>query len=130
MNERIAQELGMLRTCWPDLEYLEAGHWVRIPRYTVPRGIWNVDEVEVAFQIPEQLPGQAPYGFYVRPALRLAADGSPPNNYTDPVTTPFGEGWGKFSWAPVDWRPAAEPAAGSNMVDFVRSLTDRLREGR
>lgn len=120
----------MLRGCWPQLEYLDAGHWVRIPRYAVPPGIWTVQEVEVAFQIPEHLPGQAPYGFYVRPGLVLAADGSQPDNYTYPAVTPFGGDWGKFSWSPVDWRPAAEPAAGSNMVDFVRSFAERLRQGR
>lgn len=130
MSERIAQELTMLRICWPDLEYVEAGHWVRIPRYALPRGIWTVEAVEVAFQIPEQLPGQAPYGFYVRPGLLLAEDNSPPGNYTYPAATPFGDGWGKFSWSPAEWRPAADPAAGSNMVGFVRSFSDRLREGR
>jgi hypothetical protein len=130
MSERIAQELAMLRTCWPDLEYLEAGHWVQIPEYPVPDGLWKIEVVEVCFQIPEQLPGQAPYGFHVRPGLLLREGDAPPANYTHPVETPFGEGWGRFSWSPREWKPAADPTAGSNMVDFAWSFAERLRQGQ
>lgn len=129
MSERIELEVGMLQECWPALEYLEEGRWVRIPQYPLPDGIWNVAEVEVCFQIPEQLPGQAPYGFYARPELRLRAGNASPQNYQFPAGTSFGDGWGKFSWQLEPWRPAADPLAGSNMVNFVRSFSDRLREG-
>jgi len=129
MNERISQELDMLRLCYPDLEYREDGQWVRIPHYVLPSGLWNGEEVEVCFQIPLQYPGQAPYGFYARPKLRLK-DGSLPNNYSFPVATPFGTGWGKLSWQLNPWQPADEPARGSNLLNFVRSFSDRFREGR
>lgn len=119
----------MLRACYPDLEYVEEKRWVRIPRYPVPTGVWTIHNVvEVCFQVPEQLPGQAPYGFYVRPELCVLGGGRP-NNYEYPASTPFGDGWGKFSWSPEVWQPAAEPAAGTNMLNFVRSFADRLREG-
>lgn len=129
MNERIGQELALLRGCYPDLEHVVEGHWVRFPSYRVPPRLWNLEWIEVCFQIPAALPGQAPYGFYARPELRLA-DGARPNNYEYPVGTPFGEGWGKFSWQLQPWAPAAEPSSGTNLVNFAQSFVDRLREGK
>lgn len=129
MTDRVRQELEMLKACWPDLEYHDDGHWVRISRYSIPTDIWTVTEVEVCFQIPEGLPGQAPYGFYVRPQMILQGGGKP-NNYEFPANgPPFGMGWGKFSWQLEPWQPEADPATGSNMVNFVRSFRYRLREG-
>jgi hypothetical protein len=66
MSENVRAELAMLRACYPDLEHLEEGAGYGFPRYQAPDGIWNRGEVAVCFQIPEQLPGQAPYGFHVR----------------------------------------------------------------
>jgi hypothetical protein len=128
MNERVEEELELLRAAYPDLDYLKEGeiHWVRIPSYPVPEG-WSHAEVEVAFQIPPSA-GQAPYTFRVRPGLQLA-DGGTPNNYTYPVTTPWGDDWGQFSWSPIEWVLKADIRAGANMLNFVRSFADRLREG-
>lgn len=120
----------MLRACYSDLDFLEAGLWVRIPSYAIPPDIWKIDICEVAFQIPEQLPGQQPYGFYVRPNLHLQPDGGIPENYTFPAQTPWGDDWGKFSWQLSEWVPAATPAAGSNMLNFARSFSDRFQQGR
>ncbi len=128
MNERIDQELVLLRTVYPDLEWYPQSLWVRIPSYRLPDGVWNASEIELAFQMPQNLPGQQPYGFWVRPGLVLA-NGGTPNNYTYPVATALGEGWGQFSWSLISWQPQAEITAGSNMLNFVRSIADRLREG-
>lgn len=128
MNERIEQELALLRTVYPDLEWHPDSLWVRIPSYVLPIGIWKLTEVELAFQMPANLPGQQPYGFWVRPGLELA-DGRPPNDYTPGVSTALGNGWGQFSWSPETWQPQAEITTGSNMLNFVRSIADRLREG-
>ncbi len=128
MTGRVEEELELLRIAYPNLEYLREGdlHWVRISSYPVPEG-WSHAEVEVAVQIPASA-GQAPYGFRVRPGLQLADDGQP-NNYTYPVTTPWGDDWGQFSWSPIEWVPKAEIRAGANMLNFVRSIADRLRDG-
>lgn len=128
MSERIQNELALLRTVFDSLEYRPEGHWVRLGAYAVPAGIWALSTIEVAFQIPAGLPGEAPYGFYVRPNLTLAAGGSP-NNYTYPAPTAFGGDWGKFSWILDPWAPQAEIAAGSNMLDFALSFHSRLKEG-
>jgi hypothetical protein len=128
MSGRVQEELELLRTAYPDLEYREEGsvHWVRIPSYPVPKG-WSQTEVEVCFQIPSS-PGQAPYAFRVRPEMQLAEGGSP-GNYTYPVSTPWGNDWGQFSWSPTNWVPKEDIRAGANMLDFAHSFADRLREG-
>lgn len=129
MNEqRLNDELALLRSVYPDLEHrLEAGvNWERVPSYPVPHG-WSSRVVEVAFQIPNQ-PGQAPYAFWTRPALLLAS-GAAPSNYAANVATPWGSGFSQFSWAPTNpWLPAEDIRAGANMLNFVRSFADRLRE--
>lgn len=128
MIERVHEELELLRTVYPDLEYRGDGdeHWVRLPSYSVPEG-WSHPEVEVAFQIPPSV-GQAPYAFRVRPGLQLDT-GAQINNYTYPVTTPWGEDWGQFSWSPSTWVPTEDIRTGANMLHFVRSFAERLREG-
>jgi hypothetical protein len=128
--EWVEANLALLRTPYPDLEYrLEGGvHWVRIPSYPLPAGIWTVDAVEVAFRIPAQ-PGEAPYGFWVRPRLTLERGGTI-NNYTSPASTPWGTEWGQFSFSPADpWQPKADVRAGVNMLNVARGIADRLREG-
>lgn len=128
MNERVEQELALLKTVYPALEWHPESFWVRIPSYPLPNGAWDRSEIELAFQMPQNLPGQQPYGFWVRPGLGLAKGGTP-TNYVHPVATPLGEGWGQFSWSPISWQPKAEITAGSNMLNFARSIADRLREG-
>jgi hypothetical protein len=127
VGERIEQELVLLRAVYPDLEWRPDTFWARIPAYSVPRGPWQARVTEVAFRIPPTV-GEQPYAFLVRPGL-AAVDGRPITNYTYPVSTCFGDGWGQFSWAPEVWAPNVEITRGSNMLNFVRSFANRLREG-
>jgi hypothetical protein len=127
VSERIEQELTLLRAVYPDLEWRPDTFWARIPAYPVPRGPWQATVTEAAFRIPPTA-GEQPYAFFVRPGL-AAIDGRPITNYTYPVSTCFGDGWGQFSWAPEVWAPHVEITRGSNMLNFVRSFADRLREG-
>lgn len=126
--ERIKEEVKLLQACFP-LEYREAGHWVRINNYPVDEQIWTCPVVDVAFQIPESIPAQQPYGFYVHPNLGLRS-GETIDNYAYPAPTIFGDEWGKFSWQLLVWAPKADIVAGTNMVNFAHSIADRFREGR
>jgi hypothetical protein len=126
--DRLEEELELLRTGYPDLEYrlVDGAHWVRIPAYPVPTG-WSHDKVEVVFEIPGQV-GQAPYAFRVRPPLLLARGGQP-SNYTETAATAWGSDFAQFSWSPAEpWIPKADVRAGANMLNFARSFGDRLRE--
>jgi hypothetical protein len=116
VSERIEHELALLLSLYPDLEWRPDTFWVRIPAYPVPSGPW------------EPTVGEQPYAFFVRPGL-TAVDGRHITNYTYPTPTCFGDGWGQFSWAPEVWAPHVEITRGSNMLNFVRSFADRLREG-
>ena len=127
-EQRLAEELALLRTAYPDLEdrRVDGAVWVRIPDHPVPEG-WSATSVEIAFQISIQA-GQAPYGFYVRPPLKLA-NGNAPSNYAPTATTPWGSDFAKFSWSPLQqWIPKANLREGANMLNFARSFADRFRE--
>jgi hypothetical protein len=127
MSERDKAELELLRTQFSEVELRTDDLWARIPAYPLPPGLWVVSECEVAFHFP--LPGQPPYGFWTRPGLTLLT-GAQPNNYQYPVQTPFGDGWGQFSWAPEEpWAPGADVRRGANMLRWVQSFTRRLAEG-
>lgn len=129
MNERGRAELGMLQTWFEGLEYLPAGDWVILRDYNLGDG-WIPARVHIAFQIPANLPGQAPYAFYVSQPVTF--QGQQPSNYTHPLqpgTVPFDGQWAQFSWAPDLWTPAQDPSAGDNMVHFALSIATRLREG-
>lgn len=118
------KQLALLRQSFPKMEHLPAENWCRLSSFTVPPG-WSASTVELCFRITES-EAIAPYGFWVRPALLLAG-GTMPQNCTMGVQTGFGEGWAQFSWAPVDWRPTAS-GGGDNILHFVRSFSDRLRD--
>jgi hypothetical protein len=131
--ERLEQELELLRSVYPDLEHREVGgeHWVRIPAYAIANGWFAgggpVDMVEIVFTIPTQ-PGQAPYAFRPRPVITLAG-GAVPSNYAAPVSTPWGDDFAQFSWSPLDgWVPKVDIRAGANMLNFVRSFAERLKD--
>lgn len=131
MNERMEQELKLLRKDFPDLEFKEDSMWIRIPSYNLPPDIWNRDTATVCFQIPPGYPGNPPYGFFVMGGLRLKEADEKPTNYEEPAQTPFDGSWGKFSWAHNNsWRATSDLSSGSNLLNFVRSFQDRLKEGK
>ena len=128
MQERINQEIDLLRQRYPGLEYRQAGHWVRIPTYPLPTG-WNRSSTDVAFQIPIGYPGTPPYGICTREGLLF--DGQRPDACTPAnPTPPFGGAWTRFSWQPDAWQPATKVAAGSNLLNWVVGFAERFREGK
>lgn len=133
MQDRIRQELELLRVSFSSLEYAEAGRWVRLPAYVIPGNPvgWNRTETQAVFQIPVEYPGAPPYGIYVPMGIRF--NGNLPGNYAEPAPNqpPFAGQWGIFSWTTLDgkWFPAASPTAGHNLSNWVRGFADRFREG-
>ena len=131
MDERIQQELVLLRGRWPNLEYRPDGHWIRIHGYPLPLG-WNRSETDVAFQVPVGHPGTPPYGIYTPSGLTF--NDQRPDNYVEPaqVQPPFGGTWGIFSWRPDDgeWRPTADLATGSNLLNWIVGFAGRFKEGK
>jgi hypothetical protein len=130
MKDRVEEELALLRQFFPDLEYREEGHWVRLPRFQVPpEGHWKSSEVDVAFQFLPGYPGRKPYAFHVNPPLELQ-NGGAISNATCPSNEPPWPGtWQKFSWDPTNWNPTTDVRTGSNMLSFVLTFADRLKQG-
>jgi hypothetical protein len=130
MPERIDQELALLLTLYPGLEYVAIGRWVQIPSYSLQPG-WNRARTDIAFQIPVAYPGTPPYGIYVPAGVQF--NGARPSNYAEPAGNqpPFGGTWGIFSWQPADgqWRPTADIVSGANLLNWVLGFADRFQEG-
>jgi hypothetical protein len=129
MDERIEQELALLRRYYEQVEYVPEGRWVRIWPVMTGSG-WSEDPVAAAFQIPSGFPGAPPYGFYV-PA-GLLHHGKQPQNYQPeaPSQLPFEGRWAMFSWAQDgSWRATSDLVSGSNLFNWSRSFRDRFAEG-
>jgi hypothetical protein len=124
-GERVQVEIELLEQRCPDVECRDDG-WCRLARYELPEG-WNESEVELAFRVPLNIPGEIPYAFWTRPFLTLKS-GAAPNNTSGPVETGFGQGWQQWSWQLEGWSPGPTPHDGSNIVDHVRSIAYRLKQ--
>jgi len=127
-NERIEQEITLLRQRFPRLE--RQGDWIKLPDYPLPPG-WNRDKTDVAFVIPPTYPAAPPYAFFVPVGLRFGE--KMPNNYTEPANQvlPFEGSWAIFSWSPGDgqWQLKEQITAGSNLVNWAEGFANRFREG-
>ena len=125
------QELKLLRSRFPNVEYRTEGHWFRIPSYPFPEE-WNRTVTDVAFQVRAGYPGTPPYGIYVQAGI-LFKD-TKPDNYVEPASNhpPFEGTWGVFSWTPEDgqWRATNDLVTGSNLLNWVLGFTERFRQGK
>jgi hypothetical protein len=134
MRPRISEELALLRETFGAVDHEEAGgaDWFRIERYSFPSG-WSKDDVpiaegEIIFNANASYPTGDPYAFWAPPGLMF--NGVPPNNATEVETTPFGGKRLQFSWAPDGaWSPARTVRGGSNLTDWAKSFSNRLKEG-
>jgi len=131
VDERLKGELALLQTYFPQLEYRDDGRWIWIPGYGVPTDLWAPEQVTVACHFQPLYPGQAPYGIWVQPGLRLKKTGQQSaDHYSEPAgDIPLVGTWGKFSFSPISWRPTDDLASGDNMLNFILSFRDRLLAG-
>jgi len=133
MRDRIAKELDLLKKYYPDIEVKEVGDstWFKIPSFVIPGEIWNKTTAAVCFEAKISYPGTPPYSFYVDGGLRSKDNAdTKPQSYEEPATTPFDGTWGRLSWQhDATWNPTEDLVAGSNLLNFVRSFGDRLKEG-
>lgn len=128
MDDRLEEELELLRGRWPKLEYEGNGKWVLLPGYPMPHPI-EQEKSAVCFQVNDGHPRQAPYSFWVRKPIDLKS-GQSFNNVKDRNDPPFEGDWLQFSWRLDDWKPGPAPKEGSNLVNWADSFHNRLKEGR
>ena len=128
VTSRIEEELALLRTYFPHVDYNEQGQWIRIRDYVLPPG-WNRSVTDIVLQIPPAYPSGHPYGFYTPSGIRFRD--AEPGSYKDTADNkpPFDGTWGFFSWTPEDpWRPTTDLVSGSNLLNVVRTFADRLNQ--
>jgi hypothetical protein len=133
MRPRIEQELVLLRQFLPSLQHVEQSteDWFLLPNFRVPDG-WRIGteeigETHVCFSINAGYPTATPYGFLMPAGINFR--GMAPGNTGSSATPPFPTHWQHFSWQPEQWFPNADVNRGSNLLIWVRSFTDRLKEG-
>lgn len=129
MNNRITEELHLLRTRFPKVLFVEEGKWVRLPEHTLPEG-WSSSPIGIVFQFPPSgYPENPFYGFYVPSGLHI--NGATPLNFTDPAPSqpPFADiTWAFFSGNPDPWNPRTDIGSGSNVITWTQSIFDRFRQ--
>jgi hypothetical protein len=132
MRERIEREHQLLKKYYPDIIIKEADGscWFRIPGFLISGDAWNKTHADVCFEAKVSYPGTPPYSFYVEGGLRSKENKDlRPKDYEEPAKAPFDGTWGRFSWQHEAWNPAENLVSGSNLLNFVRSFADRLKEG-
>jgi hypothetical protein len=129
MTPRIAEEFALLRLHYTLVEHAEANglHWFLVSTVRMPDAC-SPPAVEAVFAVTQGYPGAEPYGFFVPRALTV--NGTPPSEHGPPHPPPFAGDWRFLSWSPVDWRATADVQSGSNLWGWVRSFSQRLREGQ
>jgi hypothetical protein len=128
MPDRITEELALLKSIYPKATLHENRKWVLIPDWLLPPDIWSITTVIICFQIPNNYPGQAPYGFYVSPSDICLKNGNAIGSSSFANDPPYEGKWIKFSWQNQTWMPSTDLKQGSNLLNFVNSFRDRLKE--
>ena len=133
MRVRIKQEFVQLKEYYPEIVYKESAgeDWFQIPCYSYPAG-WRVqnEAIEVApivFKVVSSYPTGEPYGFCVPAGINF--NGTPPSNSGSISGVPFDGAWIQLSWSPNGWAPTSNARAGTNLLAWVRSFAQRLKEG-
>lgn len=131
MEERIQNEIALLKRLYPDIKCGEKLDWVLIPQLVLPTERFNKPTTRILFRIPAGYPQVGPDNFFVDLDLRLKDGSCPPafnaNSQSSSGAAPISGDWGWFSWHPNAWRPAATIDGGDNLTGFVRTINLCLR---
>lgn len=127
MRARREQELKLVSDKYGELELDSDLNWFIIQRFPVQPG-WNKGETKLLVLIPAGYPVTPPDNFYADADLRLAGGGQPGNTSLDQEVA--GRRLALFSWHVEcgDWQPHADPLRGHNLLTFVTSVEERLKE--
>ncbi len=127
LQDRLAQEAPLLRQAFPNATIDREALVVILTDHELPPG-WSHDHTDVLFPIPANYPAGQPDNICARPDLTLANGASPGNSQG--IQTHAGKPWLQFSYHvdPNDWRPHANPAAGSNLADYLAGALTRFQE--
>jgi len=126
MNERVEEEIGLLKEKFPRLRHGDKHQWVLIPEFPLPVGRYNKGYTDLLFNIPLGYPNTGPDDFFVEGDLKLMEGGNPlgfnVGSKSSSGPAQVEANWGWFSWHPVSWRPAATIQGGDNLLTFLRGV--------
>ncbi|HST48109.1 E2/UBC family protein [Jatrophihabitans sp.] len=127
LAERLAQEKPLLRQAFPAATIDAEGLTLTLASHRLPPG-WSRQHTEVLIAIPVNYPAGQPDNVCVRPDLTLTSGAVPGN--CQGIQTHAGRPWLQLSYHvhPADWRPRADPAAGSTLADYLAGALTRLDE--
>ena len=134
MEDRMKEEISLLKKYFPNLQVSESEDWFLIPEFPLPTAYkWNTPVIQVAFQKPPGYPASPPYGIYILNGLTIN-DESLDNSVAATNKPPFLGDWTIVSWAidtvATNWAPKVIVAEGSNLLNFAQSIKDRFNEGK
>lgn len=127
LSARLAEEDTLLRKAFPNARIDHGALVVILSDHRLPPG-WSHDRTDILFAIPMNYPAGQPDNVCARPELTLAGGASAGNNQG--IQTYAGRAWLQFSYhvEPGDWRPTADAAVGSNLVEYLTGALTRFEE--
>jgi hypothetical protein len=127
LRQRLAREAPVLRRAFPGAGVDAETLTVTLADHRLPPG-WSQRRTEVLIAVPLNYPAGQPDNVCVRPDLTLA-DGSVPGG-SQGIRIHAGRPWLQLSYHvnPADWRPQADPEAGSNLADYLAGALTRFDE--
>src|ERR1700692_2070370 len=131
MQQRVSEEIELLKKQFVDLQHGDQFNWVLIPELVLPSERYNKAHTKMLFSIPIGYPQTGPDNFFVDNDLRLK-NGTNPQAFNigskaSNGSAPIPGDWSWFSWHPQTWCPAATIEGGDNLLGFVRGVNLCLR---
>jgi hypothetical protein len=127
LRQRLALEAPVLRRAFPAAGVDAESFTVTLAEHRLPPG-WSQRRTDVLVAVPLNYPAGQPDNICVRPDLTLAGGALPGNNQG--IRIHAGRPWLQLSFHvnPADWRPQADPAAGSNLAEYLAGALTRFDE--
>lgn len=127
MRDRLDQEIALVQKQYPGVRHGQNYDWVVVEDVPLPDD-YNRDTTDVLIVIPSGYPETPPDNFWVPPGLRLE-NGGQPDAFNPNHRTHEGEEWDRFSWHEDDgWAPSEDVEEGSNLMTFMSTVEERLKE--
>jgi hypothetical protein len=127
LRHRLAREMPLLRRGFPAATLDTEALLVTLADHRLPPG-WSHERTEILIAIPLNYPAGQPDNVCARPDLTLTGGAIPGNSQG--IRTHAGRPWLQLSYHvnPADWRPRADPEAGSNLADYLAGALTRFDE--
>jgi hypothetical protein len=127
LRQRLAREKPLLRQAFRTATIDDDALVVTLAGHRLPPG-WSHQRTDVLFAIPVNYPAGQPENICARPDLTLAGGAVPGNSQG--IQVHAGKPWLQLSYHanPADWRPKADPEAGSNLTDYLTGALTRFDE--